>query len=268
MTRDDPSAWNFIPINRVYCYAITLLTTWSLTFHLWLHTRFVTMINQFLNLDRFVLASDRLPTKYSCDDVLALFDAADQLHLVLGVNRTQRGHHFEILVDDYESLYHLQLNGLDDPARNLHLDLHPLQPLMVFHLTNVPLGATTDMVKALIQHTTEHRLSYINANQHSTTYRNSTIRTGRWTLTVWDGVADDTPLNMPKYSKYFPGRYVGPIHPQRRRRSPREQFEDPLFDYTSTSEQSTVPATTPTLVHCCILRNGTSKLFARKQVVT
>ena len=198
------------------------------------------MINQFLNLDRFVLASDRLPTKYSCDDVLALFDAADQLHLVLGVNVTQRGHHFEILVKEYESLYHLQLNGLDDPARNLHLDLHPLQPPMVFHLTNVPLGATTDMVKALIQHSTEHRLSYINANQDSTTYRNSTIRTGRWTLTVWDDVADDTPLNLPKYSKYFPDRYVG-IHQQRRRRSPREQFEDPFSAYTST------PATPPTL---------------------
>ena len=127
------------------------------------------MINHFLNLDRFVLASDRLPTKYSCDDVLALFDAADQLHLVLGVNVTQRGHHFEILVDDYESLYHLQLNGLDDPSRNRHLDLHPLQPPMVYHLTNVPLGA----IKELIQHSTEHRLSYINADQQCTTYRNS-----------------------------------------------------------------------------------------------
>ena len=178
--------------------------------------------------------------------MLALFDAADQLHLVLGVNVTQRGHHFEILVDDYESLHHLQLNGLDDPSRNRHLDLHPLQPPMVYHLTNVPLGATTDMVKELIQHSTEHRLSYINADQQCTTYRNSTIRTGRWTLTVWDDVADDTPLNLPKYSKYFPGRYVG-IHQQRRRRTPREQSEDLLSDYTTTPEQSTVPTTPPTL---------------------
>ena len=176
------------------------------------------MTRNFQHLNRFVLATERLSTQFTAETILSLLEQTDQLHLVSGINITQQGHHFEILVNDYDTLYRLSTNGLDDPISKLHISLHPLEPPTVVNLTNVPLEATTEMVTDLLQCIATQPFAFVNATQGTITYRDYTIMTGKWTLTVWESLDATTPMTFPKYSKYFPSRFVG-IHHQFRRKT-------------------------------------------------
>ena len=154
-----------------------------------------------------------LEPSYSVNQIGELWNEANILNDIVGFNVTKQGHKFEFKLDNLNTYTQLLHKGLNDEINNTIIKLYPVyQPTrIVINFTNVPLGASTEAVEAVILAHHPRQLRSINTAQLHQTVQGISFPTGRWKVTV-ELEDDDEWYDMQTFTTMFPGRYVGTTH--------------------------------------------------------
>lgn len=163
--------------------------------------------SQQLSLYRLLIFSEYVDPPFSEITLAFLLKQYQFSSSIIGFNITHYGHRFELGLNNFPVFADLIMHGLVDSRTGGLIKFLPRLALVDIRITNVPIAATTEIIKQLLKEQGCTLRQYYSIRNESHTVDSKLFKTGRWRVLCYPDNGFTIPANN-KYCSFFPDRYV------------------------------------------------------------